>query len=128
MLTLTIPRRLTVDVADFAAASAAYAQCRDLSGKGAGAFPEGAVTEGDRTIARVSYNGRVWALDADKPRGGGTLAYCPASAGQDEGHPDVFNEGREACWGKPKENQYPTDSAEWRAFDAGFKFAASFNI
>lgn len=60
-MTLTIPRRLTVDVADFAEASAQYAQARDLSGEGVSTFPFGQLT-GAGTY-RVSYNGRVWEGD-----------------------------------------------------------------
>jgi hypothetical protein len=125
MMTLTIHGRLTCDVADLIAASAAYAQARELSGKGASQFPEGKITEGGQLIARVSYNGRVWAVDPAKPAGGGNLVYCPGSVGKDEGRPDIFNEGREACWGRRVPNPYPADSIEHEVFNRGFDYARS---
>lgn len=50
---------------DLARASTVYQQKRDASGKGASQFPRGRVFKGDRLIALVSYNGRVWDADAD---------------------------------------------------------------
>lgn len=122
-ITLTIHRRLTQDVADFAEASAAYAQARDLSGEGGSTFPEGALTDGTDRLARVSYNGRVWFLERDKPDGGGKLIYCPGSAATDEGRPDVFNEGRESVWGRKVPNPYATDTTEHAVFERGAAFA-----
>jgi len=124
-LTLTIHGRLTQDVADFPAASAAYAQARELSGEGNSTFPTGYITSGEQRLARVSYNGRVWAIDADKPDGGGNLVYCPGSVGVDEGRPDIFNEGREAVWGRQRENPYAPGTLEHRVFEAGAEFARS---
>ncbi len=51
---------LQVEVRDFAEASRvcrAYIAKYDL---GAGNWPGGIIRQGTRTIARVSYNGRVW--------------------------------------------------------------------
>lgn len=50
-----------VPVASFAEASAIYSDARDRSGKGYSTWPDGTVLEGGKVIARVSYNGRVWA-------------------------------------------------------------------
>lgn len=50
----------TVEVADFAAASAAcmeYIRAHDLGG---GNWTGGEVRDGGKVVARVSYNGRVW--------------------------------------------------------------------
>ncbi len=47
-------------VADFAAASAAYAKARDESGEGASTFPEGELTRAGKKIARISYNAYIW--------------------------------------------------------------------
>jgi hypothetical protein len=77
-LTLTIPRRLTQDVVDFAAASAAYAQARDLSGEGYSTFPEGVIDRRGEFVAKVSYNGRVWAEREFTP--GQRPLYCPHAA------------------------------------------------
>lgn len=61
MLTLTIHKRLTVDVADFAAASREYDQARELSNEGGSTFPTGVITEGGKEVAYISYNAKVWA-------------------------------------------------------------------
>jgi hypothetical protein len=59
-LTLTIPGRLSRDVADFAEASSVYAEARDLSGEGVSTFPIGFIDAAGQLIAEISYNGRVW--------------------------------------------------------------------
>lgn len=45
---------------DWADASRCYGERRDRSGLGASGFPEGELLVGDRVIARISYNGRIW--------------------------------------------------------------------
>jgi hypothetical protein len=47
-------------VSTFEEASLVYAQCRDASFEGASTFPDGIILDGTRTIARVSYNAKVW--------------------------------------------------------------------
>ena len=49
------------EVAHFKAASDLFAQRRDESGLGASHFPEGLIYENEDRIARISYNGRIWA-------------------------------------------------------------------
>lgn len=72
---LTIPGRLSMEVPDFAAASAAYANARDESGEGGSTFPEGKLT--GTGLYRVSYNARIW--DGTHPwRPGDTPLYVPA--------------------------------------------------
>lgn len=61
MMTLTIRGRHSQPVEDFASASAAYAYCREISGEGNSTFPCGVIERDGRAVARVSYNGRVWA-------------------------------------------------------------------
>lgn len=116
MLTLTIPGRLSQDVADFAAASAAYAQARDLSGEGGSTFPEGRLDRAGVQIARLSYNARVWVAAPN-----GLLVYCPASAGRDDGRPDIFDNGRECAFSyrEPPADLIP-GSLEHRIFHAGY--------
>ena len=53
---LRIGRRISVDVRDFAQASALYCNARDASGEGASTFPVGLLPG-----HYVSYNGKVWA-------------------------------------------------------------------
>ena len=77
-LTLTIPGRLTQDVADFAAASAAYSQARDLSGEGCSTFPFGTVDCHGIVVAEVSYNGRIWDRGQHEGRGEDRLLYDPS--------------------------------------------------
>lgn len=71
MLTLIIPGRFRMAVADIASASAKYCVARELSGEGASTFPEGTIREGTKFVGRISYNGRVWAnvdwRNGDKP-------------------------------------------------------------
>ncbi|MGH8159278.1 MAG: hypothetical protein ACREPQ_14250 [Rhodanobacter sp.] len=50
-----------VAVCDLYDASSHYQILRDDSGEGASTFPEGMVYNGDVWVARISYNGRVWA-------------------------------------------------------------------
>lgn len=38
-----------------------FCAMRDQSGEGASTFPDGRIFENGKRIARVSYNGRVWA-------------------------------------------------------------------
>jgi hypothetical protein len=57
---LKIGNRAAVEVASFEQASRIYAQYRDASLEGASTFPDGYILDGDRIIARVSYNARVW--------------------------------------------------------------------
>ena len=48
-------------VSDFAAASDLFCQTRDAYGKGASKTPKACVVNSNgETIARISYNGRVW--------------------------------------------------------------------
>lgn len=110
-LTLTIHGRLTQDVADFAEASAAYQQARDLSGEGGSTFPFGTIERDGEQVARVSYNGRVWEGDR--------LVYCPGSVGKDEGRPDVFNAGLESVWGRKCGNPHPAGTVEHIVFERG---------
>lgn len=59
MLTLHVGNK-AYPVADFAAASARYEQARGT--RGASRMPQGRITdERGVDVARVSYNGRVWA-------------------------------------------------------------------
>jgi hypothetical protein len=57
---LKIGTRASIKVASFQEASQVYAQYRDASLEGNSTFPDGAIIEGTRTIARVSYNAKVW--------------------------------------------------------------------
>ncbi|HEX7783466.1 MAG TPA: hypothetical protein VF509_11730 [Sphingobium sp.] len=45
---------------DWADASRCYCDRRDRYGLGVSEFPEGELAIGDRVIARISYNGRIW--------------------------------------------------------------------
>jgi hypothetical protein len=123
---LTIPGRITRSFreGDFAGTSRTYSEARDASGEGASTFPVGIIRDrNDRPIARVSFNGRIWRLDPDKPDGGGTLIYCPGSADEDEGRPDIYNEGRESVWGRPRPNPHPAGSTEHAVFERGAAMA-----
>jgi hypothetical protein len=68
-LTLVI-KRARYAVKDFADASAVYSALRDKSGLGGSKWPSGYILQHERhddpgaLIARVSYNGRVWSMDA----------------------------------------------------------------
>jgi hypothetical protein len=57
---LKIGNRASIQVASFQQASQVYAQYRDASLEGASTFPDGAILDGTRTIARISYNAKVW--------------------------------------------------------------------
>lgn len=119
MLTLTIPGRLTVEVADFPAASAAYVEARDASGEGGSTFPIGKLVLG---LAQweVSFNGRIWLRSQ---LGTSQLIYCPTSAAVDQGRPDIFNAGRESVWGRKCENPHPVGSVEREVFALGVEAA-----
>lgn len=117
MFTLTIPRRLTAEVETYRDAADLYRKFRDDSGEGASTFPHGTIRAGRLTVATVSYNGRVWE--------GEQLVYCPGSAGQDEGRPDIFNNGRESEWGSFGPNPHPAGSVEHTVFERGAEFARS---
>lgn len=66
MMNIHIPghgarRTAIVPVETYAEASAVYSAARDASGEGASTFRDGVVKDANgRTMARVSYNGRVW--------------------------------------------------------------------
>lgn len=75
MMILAIGNRTTLNVRDFAHASAEYARERDASGEGASTFPAGRIMQSGRKIARLSYNGRVW---GPKPVDGERPLYDPA--------------------------------------------------
>ena len=49
-----------VPARDWADASRCYCDRRDRHGLGASEFPEGELAIGNRVIARISYNGRIW--------------------------------------------------------------------
>jgi hypothetical protein len=56
------------DVRDHAGASRLYGERRDDSGEGASTFHDGEVVDdAGRVVARISYNGRVWAPGAYDP-------------------------------------------------------------
>ena len=57
---LKIGYRASIEVSSFEEASRVYAQYRDASLEGASTFPDGTILDGARTIARVSYNAKVW--------------------------------------------------------------------
>ena len=57
---LKIGNRASLQVSSIEEASRIYAQYRDASFEGAGTFPDGTIRHGGRTIARVSYNAKVW--------------------------------------------------------------------
>ena len=57
---LKIGNRASFEVSSFAEASRFYAQYRDATFEGASTFPDGVILHGSRTIARVSYNAKVW--------------------------------------------------------------------
>ena len=57
---LKIGNRVSIEVSGFEEGSRVYAQYRDASLEGASTFPDGTILDGGRTIARVSYNARVW--------------------------------------------------------------------
>lgn len=112
---------------DFAHASQIYRTACEESGEGASTFPTGYIARRVNVPGRgpfefyafISYNGRVW----DSYRN--ELLYCPASAGQDEGMPGVFNAGRESVWGRKCDNPHPTGSVQHTVFERGAEFARS---
>jgi hypothetical protein len=57
---LKIGNRASIEVASFQEASQIYAQYRNASLEGASTFPDGTILDGTRTVARVSYNGKIW--------------------------------------------------------------------
>jgi hypothetical protein len=57
---LKIGDRASFEVSTFEEASQIYAQIRDASLEGASTFPDGIILDGTRTVARVSYNAKVW--------------------------------------------------------------------
>ncbi|MFZ1104122.1 MAG: hypothetical protein WAN86_14985 [Hyphomicrobiaceae bacterium] len=57
---LKIGKRACFEISSFEEASRTYAQYRDASFEGASTFPDGAILDGRRTVARVSYNAKVW--------------------------------------------------------------------
>lgn len=57
---LKIGNRASFNVSSLEQASLLYGQYRDASLEGASTFPDGSILDGRRTVARVSYNGKVW--------------------------------------------------------------------
>jgi hypothetical protein len=57
---LKIGNRTSFKVSSLEEASRLYAQYRDATLEGASTFPDGAILDGTRIIARVSYNAKVW--------------------------------------------------------------------
>jgi hypothetical protein len=57
---LKIGKRASIQVTSFEEASLVYARYRDASLEGASTFPDGIILDGTRTVARVSYNAKVW--------------------------------------------------------------------
>lgn len=62
MLTLKIGNRASMQTETIAAASQMYAAERDKSYEGASTFPDGVLLQGNRKVARISYNAKVWSL------------------------------------------------------------------
>lgn len=62
-LKLIIGTEVSRDVASLEEASAAWCWYRDINGFGARDMPEVYVQDGDRKVARISYNGRSWSPD-----------------------------------------------------------------
>lgn len=50
-----------IAVTSYRAASAIFSDRRDISGEGASTFHDGVILAGATPVARISYNGRVWA-------------------------------------------------------------------
>lgn len=127
LMTLNIGERESLICSSYADASRIYSHCQEISGEGASTFPEGSLIDGNgKRIARVSYNGRIWEIAEDKPLGGGALVYCPASAGTDEGRPDIFNAGRESVWGRKCANPHAEGTVEHTVFERGAALARSY--
>lgn len=53
-------RRFAATVGSFGAASQLYASKRNASGLGGSKWPEGQIIKNGKTIARVSYNSKIW--------------------------------------------------------------------
>lgn len=53
-------KRVLRGLASIADCQRAYAKIRDNSDAGGSSFGEGLITEAGQTVARISYNGRVW--------------------------------------------------------------------
>jgi hypothetical protein len=64
-------RQMVKEVADFAAASAAYCYARDKSGEGQSTFGCGEIFDNlkEEPVAFISYNGKVWRDDPCRPIG-----------------------------------------------------------
>lgn len=62
-----IIRRKAVEVADFAEASKLYDAARTKSGQGVRTFPDGEIKADRATIARVSYNAKIWPVEPWAP-------------------------------------------------------------
>lgn len=60
MLTIRIGKK-SYPIASFADASRMVCAARDKSGVGSSRFKDPIIYEGDKAVAHVSYNGRVWA-------------------------------------------------------------------
>lgn len=117
MLTVSFKKK-AIAVATLIEASAVFSAARDKSGQGGRTWRDGVVTdEAGKTVARISYNGRVYQNDK--------LVYCPHSASQDEGRPEIFNEGRESVWGAKKPNPYAVGTVEQRVFALAVEYANS---
>lgn len=52
--------RFSATVGSFEAASQLYATKRNASGLGGSKWPEGQIIKDGKTIARVSYNSKIW--------------------------------------------------------------------
>lgn len=61
-LTIRVGRK-AYPIADYAEASRLFCAARDKAGTGGRDTPTPLIFEGDRQVAYVSYNGRVWAGD-----------------------------------------------------------------
>lgn len=61
-------------VHSFAEASAIYCEMRDASGEGGSTWRDGRLYRGEEYVARISYNGRVWAPGEWAP--GAEPLYC----------------------------------------------------
>lgn len=59
-LTIRIGRK-SYPIGNYADASRMVCKARDKSGVGSSRFSDPLIYEGDRAVAYVSYNGRVWA-------------------------------------------------------------------
>lgn len=62
-MTLQIGRRFRGTVGSIEAASQLYATKRNASGQGGSKWPTGEIIQNGKTIARVSYNSKIWPVD-----------------------------------------------------------------